>query len=158
MSYNPSSYSSLILSISRTLNSGVPVIYHCPEFTVDWSLILFRHLSKNRDVTIKPVSHGNKKTQRTSPRISKFGRITCASMEAETVKLLKALGPLPNMLRKMMPMVVVPTKYSQGKKDLWDPYTMDPGPMGLNLNFIILYYCAVPPEIYKISSHSTYDK
>ena len=74
-------------------------------------------------------------------------------METETVKLLKAL---PNMLRKVMPTVVVSTKYSKGKKDLWDPYTMDP--MDLDLNFIILYSCAVPPEIYGILSHSTYDK
>ena len=44
-------------------------------------------------------------------------------METETVKLLKAL---PNMLQKVMPMVVVATKYSQGKKDLGDPYTMVP--------------------------------
>ena len=38
-----------------------------------------------------------------------------ACMETETVKLLKAL---PNMLRNVMPAVVVATKYSQGKKDL----------------------------------------
>ena len=74
-------------------------------------------------------------------------------METETVKLLKTL---PNMLRKVMLTVVVATKYSQGKKDLRDPYTM--APIGLNLSFVILYFCAVPPEIYGISSHSTYDK
>ena len=45
------------------------------------------------------------------------------TMETETVKLLKAL---PNMLRKVMPTVVVATKYSQVKKDLRDPYTMAP--------------------------------
>ena len=44
-------------------------------------------------------------------------------METETVKLLKAL---PNMLWKVMPTVVVATKYSQGKKDLRDPYPMAP--------------------------------
>ena len=55
-------------------------------------------------------------------------------METETVKLLKAL---PNMLWKVMLMVVVATKYSQGKKDLRDPYTM--APILLNLSFIILY-------------------
>ena len=74
-------------------------------------------------------------------------------METETVKLLKAL---PNMLRKVMPTVVVANKYSQRKKDLRDPYTMVP--YGLNLEFIILYSCTVPLEFYGISSHSTYDK
>ena len=44
-------------------------------------------------------------------------------METETVELLKAL---PNMLRKVMPTVVVANKYSQRKKDLGDPYTMTP--------------------------------
>ena len=44
-------------------------------------------------------------------------------METETVKLLKAL---PNMLQKVMLTVVVVTKYSQGKKELRDPYTMVP--------------------------------
>ena len=71
-------------------------------------------------------------------------------METETVKLLKAL---PNMLWKVMLMVVVATKYSQGKKDLRDPYTMVP-----YLEFIILYSCAIPLEFYGISSHSTYDQ
>ena len=51
-------------------------------------------------------------------------------METETVKLLKAL---PNMLRKVMPTVVVATKYSQGKKDLEDPYTM--APFGFEFGF-----------------------
>jgi hypothetical protein len=36
-------------------------------------------------------------------------------METRTVKPLKAL---PNMLRKVMPRIVVATKLSQGKKDL----------------------------------------
>ena len=74
-------------------------------------------------------------------------------METETVKLLKAL---PNMLRKVMPTVVVATKYSQGKRTSETPIPWRP--MGLNLDFIILYSCAVPPEFYGISSHSTYDK
>ena len=39
-------------------------------------------------------------------------------METRTVKLRKAL---PNMSRKIMPTVVVATKYSQGEKDLGDP-------------------------------------
>ena len=51
-------------------------------------------------------------------------------METETVKLLKAL---PNMLWKVMPTVVVATKYSQGKKDLGDPYTM--APFGFEFEF-----------------------
>ena len=38
-------------------------------------------------------------------------------METQTVKLPKAL---PIMLRKVMPGIVVATKYSQGKKDLGD--------------------------------------
>ena len=45
-------------------------------------------------------------------------------METETVKLLKAL---PNMLRKVMPMVVVANKYSQRKKDLVAPYGFEFG-------------------------------
>ena len=69
-------------------------------------------------------------------------------METETVKLLKAL---PNMLWKVMLTVVVATKYSQGIKDLRDPILWHP--IGLNLSFIILYSCAVPLEIYRISSH-----
>ena len=38
-------------------------------------------------------------------------------METRTVKLLKAL---PNMSRKVMPIVIVATKYSKNKKDLGD--------------------------------------
>ena len=64
---------------------------------------------------------------------------SCNSMETETVKLLKAL---PNMLWKVMPMVVVATKYSQGKKDLRDPHTMVP--FGFEFGFYYLYSCAVP--------------
>ena len=71
-------------------------------------------------------------------------------METKTVKLLKAL---PNMLQKVMPMVVVANKYSQKKKDLGDPYTM--APFGFEFGFIILYSCAVPLEFYGISSHSS---
>ena len=74
-------------------------------------------------------------------------------METETVKLLKAL---PNMLRKVMLTVVVATKYSQGIKDLRDPYTMVP--YRFEFYFYYLYFCAVPLEIYRISSHSTNDK
>ena len=74
-------------------------------------------------------------------------------METETVKLLKGL---PNMLQRVMPMVVVVTKYSQGKKDLRDPYTMVP--YRFEFYFYYLYFCAVPLEIYGISSHSTNDK
>ena len=55
---------SLIPSIFRGPKSGVPVICECLEFTVDWSdyLISLLLFSKNRDVVIKPVSHGENKT------------------------------------------------------------------------------------------------
>ena len=74
-------------------------------------------------------------------------------METKTVKLLKAL---PNMLQKVMPTVVVATKYYQGKRISETPIPWCP--MGSNLDFIILYSCAVPLEFYGISSHNTYDK
>ena len=61
------------------------------------------------------------------------GKDWYSSMETETVKLLKAL---PNMLWKVMPMVVVATKYSQGKRTSETPIPWHP--MGLNLDFIIL--------------------
>ena len=59
-------------------------------------------------------------------------------METETVKLLKAL---PNMLQKVMPTVVVVTKYSQGKKDLRDPYTMAPYRFEFEFYYFIFLSC-----------------
>ena len=59
-------------------------------------------------------------------------------METETVKLLKAL---PNMLRNVMPTVVVATKYSQGKKDLGDPYTMVPYRFEFEFCYFIFLHC-----------------
>ena len=59
-------------------------------------------------------------------------------METETVKLLKAL---PNMLWKVMLMVVVATKYSQGKKDLRDPYTMVPYRFEFEFYYFIFLCC-----------------
>ena len=63
-------------------------------------------------------------------------------METETVKLLKAL---PNMLRKVMPTVVVAAKYSQGKKDLGDPYTM--APFGFEFGFYYFIFLRCPSGI-----------
>ena len=63
-------------------------------------------------------------------------------METETVKLLKALT---NMLRKVMLMVVVATKYSQGKKDLGDPYTM--APYGFEFGFYYFIFLRRPSGI-----------
>ena len=59
-------------------------------------------------------------------------------METETVKLLKAL---PNMLWNVMLMVLVATKYSQGKKDLRDPYTMVPYRFEFEFYYFILLCC-----------------
>ena len=59
-------------------------------------------------------------------------------MKTETVKLLKAL---PNMLRKVMQTVVVATKYSQGKKDLGDPYTMVPYGFEFGFYYFIFLHC-----------------
>ena len=58
-------------------------------------------------------------------------------METETVKLLKAL---PNMLWKVM-LTVVATKYSQGIKDLRDPYTMAPYRFEFEFYYFIFLYC-----------------
>ena len=69
-------------------------------------------------------------------------------METETVKLLKAL---PNMLRKVMPTVVVATKYSQGKKDLRDPYTM--APYGFEFGFYYFIFLRCPSESFMGSHH-----
>ena len=63
-------------------------------------------------------------------------------METKTVKLLKAL---PNMLWKVMPMVVVATKYSQGKKDLGDPCTM--APYGFEFEFYYFIFLCCPSGI-----------
>ena len=59
-------------------------------------------------------------------------------METETVKLLKALQ---NMLRKVMPTVVVVNKYSQRKKDLRDPYTMMPYGFEFGIYYFIFLCC-----------------
>ena len=59
-------------------------------------------------------------------------------METETVKLLKAL---PNILRNVMLTVVVATKYSQGKKDLGDPYTMAPYRFEFEFCYFIFLRC-----------------
>ena len=67
-------------------------------------------------------------------------------METDTVKLLKAL---PNMLRKVMPTVVVATKYSQGKKDLGDPYTMAPFGFELGFYYFIFLRCLCSQSVTK---------
>ena len=77
---------------------------------------------------------------KTSSSARAFNR--AVSMETETVKLLKAL---PNMLRKVMPTVVVATKYSQGKKDLGDPYPM--APFGFEFGFYYFIFLRCPSGI-----------
>ena len=72
------------------------------------------------------------------PRLSSFWRLcqTCCGRWCQRLLLQ------PNILK---------VKRTSETPILWHP-------IGLNLSFIILYFCAVPLEIYRISSRSTYDK
>ena len=72
------------------------------------------------------------------PRLSSFWRLcqTCCGRWCRRLLLQ------PNILK---------VKRTSETPILWRP-------LGLNLDFIILYSCAVPLEFYGIPSHNTYDK